>query len=193
VCEHLRVTRLLLVVLVALLAAGCSSDSKPVTPARAAPPQAADLDWNEHYDADAGRLIFGVSKFEVLTDGWRADISITNRTTVRYSIGDPQASIDRVFGLMLFKTGDLRELEQLNRAGELPAARRADRFQPELPLVLEPGKTWKGTMSARGALAAGRWLRVVFGPLVPIAADGQQLIWITDHAYLLRGRAGTTA
>jgi hypothetical protein len=179
--------------LVALFAAGCSSESKPIAPAQAAPPQAADLDWNEHHDGDAGRLIFGVSKFEVLAEGWRADISITNRTTVRYSIGDPEASIDRAFGLMLFRTGDLRELEQLNRAGELPPARRADRFQPELPLVLEPGKTWKGTMSARGSLAAGRWLRVVFGPLVPIAADEQPLIWITDHAYLLRGQEGTTA
>lgn len=185
--------RLLLLVLVALFAVGCGSQSKPIAPARAAPPQTADLGWSEHYDGTAGRLVFGVSRFEVLENGWRADISITNKTTVRYSIGDPQASIDRLFGLMLFKTGDLRELEQLNRAGELPAARRADGFRPELPLVLEPGQTWKGTMSARGALAAGRWMRVVFGPLVAIAADSQQLTWITDHAYLLRGGDGTTA
>jgi hypothetical protein len=189
------VPRFLVPVLAALLLAGCSAESKPIAPARPAPPQSADLDWNEHYDSEAGRLVFGVTTFEVLPGGWRADISITNRTNIRYSIGDPQASIDRTWGLMLFKTGDLRELEQLNRAGELPPARLADRFRPELPLVLDPGKTWKGTISAQGALAAGRWMRVVFGPLVPVVTDEQQqqLIWITDHAYLLRGREGTTA
>ena len=164
-----------------------------MTLAQRAPPQVAQLDWVEPYEGKTGRIVFGVSRFEVLADGWRAEISITNRTTTRYSIGDRQASIDRVFGLMLFRTGDLRELEQLNRARELPAARRADRFQPALPLVLRPRQTWKGTISAHGALAAGRWVRVVFGPLVPIAEDEQWLIWITDHAYLLEGKDGTTA
>ena len=68
--------------------------------------------------------------------------------------------------------------------------RRAERFQPALPLVLEPGKSWSGTIGARGSLAAGRWVRVVFGPLVPVGdpPEGfprEGLVWITDHAYQL--------
>ena len=136
----------LLVLLLALLAVGCGSESSPLEPAQAAPPQTAELDWVEICRAgddddpcegkSAAHVVFGVERFEVLKDGWRARVSLTNRTKIRYSVGDPKASLDRVFGLMLFRTGDLRELEQLNRAGELPSVRRADEFRPALPLVL---------------------------------------------------------
>lgn len=183
--------RLLRLALIAVLAAGCASEPRPVTPARAAPPQAAELDWVETYGKPGARLVFGVERFEVLPDGWRAHISLTNRTAARYSVGDPRSSVDRRFGLMLFQTGDLRQLEQLNRAGELPEVRRAAEFDPELPLVLDPGDTWSGVISAPGALAAGRWVRVVFGTLVPIGESPpdlpEQLVWITDHAHRLVG------
>jgi hypothetical protein len=110
---------------------------------------------------------------------------------VRYAVRDPDSSLAQQFGLMLFQTGDLRQLEQLNRAGELPAVRKAEVFHPELPLVLSPGQTWRGVISAPGALAAGRWVRVVFGMLAPIGTGPpglrEQLIWITDHAYQLDG------
>jgi hypothetical protein len=184
-------TRLLALVLLALLAAGCASEPRRIPPARAAPPQTADLHWVESYGEAGARLVFGVERFEVLGSGWRAKISLTNGTSVRYSVRDPDSSLDQRFGLMLFQTGDLRQLEQLNRAGELPAVRRAEVFHPQLPLVLEPGRTWRGLISAPGPLAAGRWVRVVFGTLVPIgtAPSGlpQQLTWITDHAYRLEG------
>ena len=183
--------RLLALAVFALLAAGCSSEARPVPPARAAPPQRAELDWVERYGKGGPRIVFGVERFEVLENGWRAEISLSNRTSVRYSVGDPRSSLDRRWGLMLFQTGELRQLEQLNRAGELPPVRKADVFRPPLPLVLEPGETWQGAIAAPGALAAGRWVRVVFGTLVPIGQPppgfAEQLIWITDHAYQLRG------
>ena len=197
----------LLVLLLALLAVGCGSESSPLEPAQAAPPQTAELDWVEICRAgvdddpcegkSAAHVVFGVERFEVLKDGWRARVSLTNRTKIRYSVGDPKASLDRVFGLMLFRTDDLRELEQLNRAGELPSVRRADAFRPALPLVLEPGQTWIGEISARGSLAAGRYVRIVFGALVAIgdapAGLPDELVWITDHAYRLRGGEAGTA
>ena len=183
--------RLLALFVVAVLAGGCASERRPVTPARAAPPQEAKLDWVETYGKPGARLIFGVERLEVLRDGWRAHISMTNSTIARYSVGDPGSSVDRRFGLMLFQTGELRQLEQLNRAGELPALRSAAHFDPDLPLVLEPGATWSGVISAPGALAAGRWVRVVFGTLVPIGDSPpdlpEQLVWITDHAHQLVG------
>ena len=64
---------------------------------------------------------------------------------------------------------------------------------PDPPPALQPGASWEGSISAPGALAAGRWVRVVFGPLV---AEGKvpsdlptPLLWISDNAHLLRGSA----
>jgi hypothetical protein len=186
--------RLLAVLAVSTLAlglvAGCGGgDSEPLPEAVPAPPQRAQLDWEETYGKPGERVVFGVRELEVVPDGWRAEISITNDTDVQYAVGDPEASLDRRFGLMLFPTGDLRELEQRNRAGELPEIRTAEDYEPPLPLVLEPGATWAGTISARGSLPAGLWARVVFGALVPVgeAPEGlpDVLVWITDHAHQL--------
>ena len=193
--------RLPVLALLAVLVTGCGSQSHPVPPTLAAQPQTATLDWVENCragDSDVpcegkspARVVFGVSRFEVRQGGWQAEISLTNRTSVRLSVVDPHSSLERLFGVMLFQTGDLRQLEQLNRARDLPPVRRAEVFQPALPLVLEPGQTWDGVISAPGALPAGRWLRVVFGELVsigtPPAGLPEHLVWITDHAYRLEG------
>lgn len=175
-----------------VLLAGCGGGEAPSLPeAVPAPPQRAELGWEESYGEAGARMIFRVSELEVLEDGWKAAISITNETDAQYAVGDPRASLDRSFGLMLFPTGDLRELEQRNRAGELPALRAAASFAPPLPLVLEPGSTWAGTISAPGSLAAGLFARVVFGTLVPVDEAPEDLpgalVWITDHAYQLQG------
>ena len=174
----------------ALVAAGCGSSPQPLPPVEAAVPQRAQLDWVESFGEPGARVIFRVRSLEVLADGWRARIGLTNDTVASFSLGDRKASLDRTFGVMLFRTGDLRELEQRNSAGELPAIRRARAYEPSLPLVLDPGTTWEGAISARGSLAAGRYLRVVFGTLVPVgdAPPGlpDRIVWITDHAYRLR-------
>jgi hypothetical protein len=174
------------------LVAGCGGDdSEPLPQAVPAPPQRADLGWEESYGEPGARMVFRVRELEVVPDGWRAAISITNDTKVRYAVGDPKASLDRRFGLMLFPTGDVRELEQRNRAGELPEIRAAEEYEPPLPLVLEPGATWTGTISARGSLPAGLYARVVFGALVPVGESPEGLpdvlVWITDHAHRLHG------
>ena len=70
------------------------------------------------------------------------------------------------FGVLLFPNDDLDELERRNRDGTLPAIRHATTYAPALPLVLRPGKTWRGTISAPGALAGGLWVRLSFGPFV---------------------------
>jgi hypothetical protein len=127
---------------------------------------------------------------EVLADGWRAKVRLTNRTDVAYEVGDPQAAVDRAFGLMLFETGDVAELDRRNRNGTLPSTRSATRYKPRLPIILEPDASWEGTLSAPGSLAAGSYARVVFGTLLAVGTTGEQLedriIWITDHAYKLR-------
>jgi hypothetical protein len=184
---------LLLLVLVAFLATACAEESpEPTPPAKAAPPQFKELGWIERFEQGGATFVFRVRSLEVLPDGWRAEISVTNGTNVRYSVAAPDASAQRVFGVMLFRSGDLSEVEERSASGELlPGIRRAQTFRPALPLVLEPDETWSGTIGAPGALAVGRWLRVVFGTFVPIGESPEgfpeELIWITDHTYRLEG------
>ena len=56
------------------------------------------------------------------------------------------------------------------------------------PLVMVHGSLQDHTAS--GALVAGSWVRVVFGPLVaagnPPPDLDEQIVWITDHSYRLR-------
>lgn len=179
------------------LAVGPDDDEPMPAASEAAAPQTAHLYWHETYGPSGQKLVFEVERLEVLEDGWRAELKLTNRTSVAYEVGDPRASLDRAFGLMLFTTGDLAELERRNREGALPATRPATAFRPSLPKILEPGSSWQGTISAPGALVAGSWVRVVFGTLVAVGSTGDLLdetvVWITDHAYRLKSAAGVPA
>jgi len=166
------------------------SDDTTSPASTAAGPQVAELDWRETYGSGSQRLVFVVESLEVADRGWSAKLALHNDTTIAYELGDPRATLDRSFGLMLFSTGDPEELEQRNAGNTLPAIRAATRYEPDLPQILEPGASWEGRISASGALAAGSWVRVVFGALVAVAKPpegmGEFVVWITDHAYRLR-------
>ena len=176
---------------VTLLGAGCGSSggSGAVPSVVRAPPQEATLGWEETYPAEKPALVFGVGSFRVTRDGWAADISIENRSDVGWEVGDPRYEAGLQFGVMLFPDDDLKALEDRNRRGELPAIRHAATYRPALPSVLRPGSTWRGTISAPGALAGGLWVRVSFGPFVsvsdPPAGAASPVVWFTDHAYRL--------
>lgn len=155
----------------------------------AAGPQTAPLNWKERYGSPSQEILFRVEWLKIVDGGWEARIGITNDTTIAYDVGDPQATLDRSFGLMLFSSSSQSELDQRNRNGTLPAVREAARFEPSLPKVLEAGDTWEGTMSAPGALVAGSWVRVVFGALVvigkPPPGAPTEIVWITDNTHQL--------
>jgi hypothetical protein len=164
-------------------------DEAAAPASRAAGPQRVELDWQETYGPRGQQLTFVVETFEVVPGGWRARLAVENDTSVAYEIGDPRATLDRAFGLMLFSSGRLDELERRNASGTLPAIRSATTYQPRLPQILEPGARWEGTIGASGALAAGSWVRVVFGALVAVAKPpeglAERVVWITDRAYRL--------
>jgi hypothetical protein len=194
-CEHDQVQRPF-AVLVALgagmLAAGCGASSVSPPAVVAAPPQAAELAWNERSPPTGPHLVFRVRRFAVTADGWETDVEIENRTLITWVLGADPVAIGRSFGIMLFATGGLDEVEQRNRNGDLPGLRAAQSFVPELAARLAPRASWRGTVSAHGPLAAGRHVRVVFGPLVadgtPPSGMPRRFVWITDHAYRLRPR-----
>lgn len=184
--------RLLSLLPLLVVAAACGDTATPVVPAVRAPAQQAVLGWSERYPAEQTALVFGVQTFTVTEHGWRARVSVANRSAVGWEVGDPHNAIERLFGVLLFPNDDLEELARRNREGSLPAVRRAIAFEPKLPAVLEPGATWSGTISAPGALAGGLWVRISFGTFTsvgdPPEGAQQQVVWFTDHAYQLRRR-----
>jgi hypothetical protein len=165
-----------------------SGDDTEIASSVAAGPQSADLAWREIYGTPDERLVFTVDRLDVTETGWNARVGIENDSSVGWELA-PGATAEGSFGLQLFETGDIEELEERNRNDTLPAVRAATSYAPELPGVLEPGDAWEGEISARGALVAGSWARVVFGTLIAIGKPPDELeetlVWITDHAYEL--------
>jgi hypothetical protein len=185
-----RWVALLFVALSIGLATACRSDETVVPPARAAAPQSAELGWSEPFPTVGPALVFRVHRLAVTVGGWQADVEIENRTGVEWELGADRVAVAQSFGVMLFETDALDEVERRGRDGDLPGLRAVDRFDPPVPSRLVPGRRWRTTIAARGRLAAGRYLRVVFGPLVartePPEGMARRFVWITDHAYRLR-------
>ena len=179
-----------LCLLAVLLLTGCAAaaEPEPVVPVRAAEQQHVQLDWRERYPSTGGeRIRFAVDELTVRADGWSVEIGVTNATRRSFELGvnRPQLS----FGLMLFATGELDELERASSEGRLPAVRLAAAIEPPPPDLLAPGVTWRATLSAPGSLADGSWVRVAFGPLRVIGdpPEGMHAVvfWITDRSHQL--------
>jgi hypothetical protein len=164
------------------------SDDGSIEPSTPAGPQTAELDWREVHGEPGEQLVFSVDSLEVTKDGWRAVVGVENDTSAAWEL-QPGAIPDGTFGIALFETGDKEELEDRNRARTLPAVRAATAYDPELVEVLDPGTSWEGEISARGALVAGSFARVVFGTLIAIGKPpegyAQTFVWITDSSYEL--------
>jgi len=177
--------RALAAVAVAFLLAGCtSSDSTTPLPPGPAPPQQASLEWVERFPPKGPAIVFSARRFEVTASGWRAEIGLENETSTQWRIVESPTT---GFGVMLFPTDEVAEVESRSRNGDLPGLRQASTFDPPLPSRLPPGAHWRGTISAPGPLAAGLFVRIVFGQLVAVgdAPDGMpaQFSWITDNSY----------
>lgn len=156
----------------------------------AASPQRKTLGWRETFGPPGEKLVFSVETLVILQDGWRAQVGLENETSIPYEVTGTDAGLDRAFGLMLFESGEIAELEERNESRTLPAIRPALRIQPEPPRILEPGDSWAGTISAPGALVADSWVRVAFGDLISVGTPPDDLPehvpWITDSVYRLR-------
>jgi hypothetical protein len=165
-----------------------SDEESPSLPSVPAGPQKAELDWREVHGEPGQPLVFTVDSLEVTENGWRAVVGVENETSTAWEIS-PGALPDGTFGIALYETGDKEELEKRNSAGTLPPVRAATTYDPELARTLEPGGSWKGTISARGALVAGSFVRVVFGTLIAVGKPppeyGENFVWITDSAHEL--------
>ena len=171
--------------LAAAFLAGCGSvETKPFVPRAPAAPQSVELGWRELYPAASKRLVFLVRRLEVGAGGWSVEIGVRNETGIPFDVerrpGEPG------FGVMLFATADLDEVEAAGRAGTLPAVREAAELSVPPPSRLRPGASWSTRMSAPGPLPGGAYLRVAFGPLRAVGEppEGMQpvVFWITDRS-----------
>ncbi len=181
-----------LLLVVAVLLSGCSGGETPASlPTEAAPPQAAELGWNEQLPPTGDALVFRVHRFAVTRDGWEADVEVENRTDVPWRLPGAVDAVPTSFGVMLFRTDDLEEVERRSADGDLPGLREASTYTPTLPARLVPGAHWRGTIAAPGSLAAGLYVRLVLGPFVAVGdpPDGMErgFSWITDHTHRLKG------
>ncbi len=175
--------------LLASSAGRLGGDDPDPAPRVAAGPQTKRLGWRETYGAPGEQVVFTVDTLSVTSTGWTAGVGVDNRSSVAWELA-PDATPDGTFGLRLFETGDKEELDERNQSGTLPAVRAATRYSPELPKILEPKASWRGRISAPGALVAGSWARVVFGTLIAVGKPPEGMeevfVWITDNAYRLR-------
>ena len=185
-----RASAALLALCAAALLAGCQSSETPPLPPGAAPPQRTELGWVERYPAEGPSLVFEAHSFAVTADGWTADVEVENETEASWEVVQVTRPGEGSFGVMLFTSDDPGEVEGRSREGDLPGLRPARSFEPPLPARLSPGASWRGTISAPGPLAAGLYVRLVFGPFVAVGDPpddmGTQFSWITDNAYELR-------
>ena len=174
------------ILLATLAVAGCGGgEPAAIGPSRPAEPQQVALGWSESYPPTGPRLVFDVHELTVTKEGWSADVSVTNRTEISFETGSGIAAA--AYGLMLFATGDLGEVEDAARSNQLPAVRRARTIEPSLPELLGPNETWRAKLSAPGSLADGSWVRVSFGPFTALGDPPPKMepvvVWITDSAY----------
>lgn len=178
---------LLLVAALSLSACGTEPRAEPAEPARAAEPRAVELGWREAYPSTGPQLRFLVDRLTIRAGGWSAEIAVTNATSIPFDLGE--RTLDLQFGLMLFESGSLAELEAASSRGELPSLRRATSIVPPPPATIAPGATWRATISAPGSLRDGSFARVSFGILVargePPPEMEPSVVWITDKAYRL--------
>jgi hypothetical protein len=179
--------RALVAVAVVTLLSGCGSTDQPPLPPGPAPPQSATLDWVERFPSDGPAVVFSADRLEITASGWSASVELENDTSTPWRIVESPAT---AFGVMLFTSGDVAEVERRSEEDDLPGLRPARSFDPPLPERLAPGMGWRGTIAAPGRLAAGLHLRIVFGQLVAVGdpPDGMpaQFSWITDNSYELR-------
>jgi hypothetical protein len=166
---------------VALALGGCGESTEGPTLAPPATPRAIELGWVERHDK-AG-FTFRVERLVVGEPGWRATISVTNRSRIAYRLDQ------RSVGLVLLETKTRAELRRLTgNLSHPPPALKPTRASPAPPPALGPGASWSGTVSGPEGLRDDSVVRVLFGPfssIERIRSEAQDVLWVTDHAVRL--------
>ena len=109
-CEHgwmRRAPLALCIVLVALVPPAAPRSRRRYRRPRPHPRRRRSSTGWSRLSEKAPRLVFSVTRIDVLPDGWRADVAIRNETADPLGDRRSAGTVDAPFGLMLFATGDL--------------------------------------------------------------------------------------
>jgi hypothetical protein len=170
-----------ILVAVAVVLGGCGGAPEGPTLAPPATPRTIALGWVER--PKNARFTFRVERLVVAEHGWRAIVSVTNRSKIPYRIDQ------RSVGLVLLETQSPAELRRLTgNLSHPPPALRPTRASPAPPPALGPGASWSATVSGQEELRDGSVVRVLFGPFSSIErfrSEAQDVLWVTDHAVRL--------
>jgi hypothetical protein len=119
-----------------------------------------------------GPIVYRVKTIRIAPGGWSVRALVANRTKVPLRIvyaHEPAGH--NAFGIVLGEDG-------------FGPVATATRFDPKVPILLQPGERWSGTFSGPDAVAAGALVHVQFGQFGTPHAD--RFAWVTDHAYRVR-------
>ena len=153
--------RALVLLVLALLAAGCDS-----APQRWARPQTLRLDWHENCGTRARPLTISTRRLTVSDRRWRVELTLRNETGITLGVLRPHAVDETLFGLAPYRTTSLREVLKRAETAEAKPLTYADRFEPAAPRLLAPGERWSGSFSGSGRLPRSVPVRVVLGRFV---------------------------
>jgi len=164
-----------------MILGGCGVSPEGPTLAPPATPRTIELGWVER-DKNA-RFTFRVAQLVVAEHGWRATVSVTNRSKIAYRLEQ------RSVGLVLLETQTPAELRRLTgNLSHPPPALKPMRASPAPPPALGPGASWSGTVAGPEQLREGSVVRVLFGPFSSIErfrSEAEDVLWVTDHAVRL--------
>jgi hypothetical protein len=124
--------------------------------------QTVRLGGAEPCGSPARAVALDLRRLTLERERWHVEASVTNRTGVPLSIVRPHTD-ETFFGLAVFRGAGTAEVAERARRRSIHVQLVADRFRPELPRQLAPGRGWSGTFSGPGRLPRGRVVRVVTG------------------------------
>ena len=152
-----------LILATCVIAAGCGSREATAT---WAPPETLTFRGGSDCGPKGHDVQIRVRKLVVGRRSWRVDATLANRTGVALQVIRPHHLHTVEFGLDVFDTNTLAEVERRAARKALHNGALAERVVPPLAGVLRPGDRWAGSFSAPGRLPRGKYVRVVFGRFV---------------------------
>ena len=115
----------------------------PDLPTEAAPPQAAELGWTEQLPKRDARWSSACTGSPSPERGWEADVEVENQTDVMWEIPGALSAVTTSFGVMLFRTGELEELDR-GTGRRSAGSPRGGRLRAGAPDSLAPGEGGAG-------------------------------------------------
>jgi hypothetical protein len=119
--------------------------------------------WHENCGTRARPLTVETRRLATGTRRWQVELALRNGTALPLWVLRPHETGESLFGLAPYRTTSFREVLRRAESATAKPLTYADRFEPALPLLLQPGGGWSGTFSGLGRLPRDVPIRIVLG------------------------------